>query len=125
MSLSSLIIGRFAQHLQTPGSLVLLPLPEVDVPDAVHISLEEWLARPLDVRAPVRSIAMVDVVNDDFIAFVIDSVTDRPRFRIRGPMNSIEKLYEGMRSPLHAPSRGTVVLAAIPSRPVPDPDKAT
>jgi hypothetical protein len=123
MSLSSLIIGRFSQHLQTPGSLALLPLPEMEVAGAVHISLEEWLARPIDVRAPVRSIAMVEVANDVFIAFVIDTVADLPRFRVRGSMASIAQLYEGMRSAPDAPSRGTVVLAAIPSRPVPDPGK--
>jgi hypothetical protein len=124
MPLSSLVIEDFVQHLQAPGSIDLsFPRTKAEVGGAVGISLTEWLNRPIDVRAPVRSIAIVEVKDDSFTAIVIDTVADLPRFRIDGPMASIALLYEGMRSAPHAPSRGTVILAALPSRPVPPPGR--
>jgi hypothetical protein len=127
MPLSSLIIEGLVQHLQDPDSKeVEFPRfpaksdPPGGIPPLDRILLEKWLGLPIDRRAPKRSVAMVDVRNGRYTAVVIDTVADLPLFWIEEPLASIARLYEGMGGAVGEPlDRGTVVLAAIPSRPVP------
>jgi hypothetical protein len=122
LSLSSKIMDGLNKHLQDSASVspVFPQFPKNDPPGdipLVHISLKEWLALPIDRRAPRRSVAMVDIRDGGFTAVVIDTDADLPRFWINEPLASIAQLYEGMGGAPGEPlERGTVILAAIPSR---------
>jgi hypothetical protein len=127
MSLSSKIMEGLVEHLQNPASFSA-QFPEFpakgaaqgNTPTVDRIMLKDWLNLPIDRRAPKRSVAMVDIRDGQFTAVVIDTVADLPRFWIQEPLASIALLYEGMSgAPGESLERGTVILAAIPSRPPP------
>jgi hypothetical protein len=113
MSPLSPVMKDVAQPSQSNASLGLLfPLSTAKADGPAYIGLNDWLHLPIDERAPIRSVAMVDLVGDRFSAVVIDTVADLPRWWIDEPRESIALLYEGMLGESGAPSRGTMIVSA-------------
>jgi hypothetical protein len=73
-------VVQSSQSNTSPG--LLFPLSTVEVKAPTLISLDAWLRLSDDKRAPIRSVAIVDVMRDRFIAVVIDTVADLPLWRL-------------------------------------------
>jgi hypothetical protein len=113
MSLPSPIINDVVPDSQSqayPGWL--FPMSTATVAAPVDIPLKHWLDLPIDVRAPMRSVAMVHVGDSRFVAIVFDTVAALPRWRIDGRRESIAQLYDGMLGEPGVPSRGTLIMSA-------------
>ena len=54
---------------------VVFTLPSTGL-DPKPIGIQQWHGLPVDERAPVRSVAMVDVVGDRFLALVVDTASE-------------------------------------------------
>jgi hypothetical protein len=118
----SLVSPTMKELSQSPASLGLLyPLSNEKVEPPVDIALDAWYKLQDDVRAPVRSVAMVDAADDGFVIVVIDTVANLPRWRISVSGHELAGFYRGMLGEPDAPSRGTLIVSA----PRPCPDNAT
>ncbi len=80
----------------TASASLVFPLPAVEHNYAAAIELRRWLDLPIDRRAPVRSVALVEVVGERFLALVVDTVAARPRWLVEGDRTELSRLYEGM-----------------------------
>jgi hypothetical protein len=88
---------------------VVFPLPTEGLkPEPIGIS--EWQAKPVDERAPARSVALVDVIGHRFVALVIDTVHGRELWLITGHTNRLSKLYDGMQ--IEDRERHTLVISS-------------
>jgi len=89
---------------------IVFPLPATEHSYAAVIGLVRWLELPIDWRAPVRSVAMVELIGERFIALVIDTVAERPRWLVEGDRCHLSSLHEGMLGGGHA--RRALVISA-------------
>lgn len=78
------------------SSRIAFPLPTVEHSYAAVIEIGLWLTLPIDRRAPVRSVALVEVVGDRFAALVVDTLAARPRWLVQGYRSQLSQLYDGM-----------------------------
>jgi hypothetical protein len=91
---------------------IVFPLPATEHSYAVVIGLVRWLELPIDWRAPIRSVAMVELVGERFIALVIDTVAERPRWLVEGDRRHLSSLYEGMLGGSSGQARRALVISA-------------
>ena len=88
---------------------VVFTLPSTDL-DPKPIGIQQWHRLPVGERAPVRSVAMVDVVGDRFLALIVDTARGRELWLIVGHTSRLGLLYEGML--VNAHERATLVMSA-------------
>jgi hypothetical protein len=93
---------------------LLLPLPTGRLGNPVSISLDEWGYLPIDERAPVRSVALVRVLGDDFIVLVVDTVAEKLRWQIAVSRANLVRVYDGMLSETGGQPRGTSIVSIPP-----------
>lgn len=79
---------------------VLVPLAAASEGEGAEqrtdVSLKEWFRLPIDERAPVRSVALVELYGDEFEAVVMDTDGGRERWRIVAPARELAMLSAGM-----------------------------
>jgi hypothetical protein len=90
---------------------LVFPLPPAEQYDPKRIDIAEWHRLPIDRRAPVRSVAMVDVVHDRVYVLVIDVVAGQALWQIQASLAQLGLIYSGM-SGDDAHARGTLVVSA-------------
>lgn len=84
------------------------------------IGIQQWHRLPVHERAPVRSVAMVDVIGDRFVALVVDTLHGKELWLIVGHTSRLSLLYDGML--VGSQERGTLVMSArLRSRLKPNP----
>jgi hypothetical protein len=90
---------------------IAFPLPRVEHSYAAVLEIDRWLALSIDRRAPVRSVALVEVVGERFAALVVDTLAAQPRWLVQGYRSQLSQLYDGMLGD-DGQDRGTLVISA-------------
>lgn len=88
---------------------VVFTLPNAGL-DPQPIGIQQWYRLPLHERAPARSVAMVDVVGERFLALVVDTVRGSELWLIVGHISRLGLVYDGM--VVGSRERGTLVMSA-------------
>ena len=89
---------------------LVVPLQPAEQYDPKRIDVVAWHRLPIDRRAPVRSVAMVDVVHDRVYALVIDVIAGQALWQIQASIAQLGLIYSGM-SGDDATVRGTLVVS--------------
>jgi hypothetical protein len=94
---------------------LLLPLPtELRAPDPIDIV--RWYGLKPDERAPVRSVALFDVVGHKLFALIVDTVDGQPKWLVVGETSQLALLHDGVLGDW-AHLRGTALLSVrLPPR---------